>query len=96
MPGIVSPGDIAQPGDGPLDPTRVRTNFVLFRVDRDRGAFLEAVRAEGVLLEWFPHRQIRAATHVGIGPAEIERTIEAVRAALRATSPARLAESTPA
>jgi threonine aldolase len=95
MPGIVSPGDIAQPGDGALDPTRVRTNFVLFRVDRDRGAFLEAVRAEGVLLEWFPHQQIRAATHVGIGPAEIERAIEAVRAALEVTSPARPAAARP-
>jgi len=96
MPGILSPGDIAQPGDGPLDPARVLTNFLLFRVDRDRGAFLEAVRAEGVLLEWFPHGQIRAATHVGIGPAEIDRTIAAVRAALRGTSSARLAEATPA
>jgi threonine aldolase len=88
MPGIVSPGDIAQPADGPLDPERVRTNFVLFRVDRDRAAFLDAVRADGVLLEWFPHQQIRAATHVGIGGPEIDRTIDAVRAALRATAPA--------
>ena len=96
MPGVMSPGDIAQPGDGPLDPTRVRTNFVLFRVDRDRTAFLEAVRAEGVLLEWYPHGQVRAATHVGIGPAEIERAIEAVRAALEATSPARPAAARPA
>jgi threonine aldolase len=94
MPGILSPGDLAQPGDGPLDPERVVTNFVLFRVERERGAFLEAVRAEGVLLEWFPHQQIRAATHLGIGAAEIERTIEAIRAALRATSP--LATAAPA
>ena len=83
MPGIHSPGDIAQPGDGPLDPERVRTNFVLFRVTGDRGAFVEAVRSEGVLLELFPHGQIRAATHLGIGAAEIDRAIDAVRAALR-------------
>jgi threonine aldolase len=83
MPGIHSPGDIAQPGDGPLDPERVRTNFVLFRVTGDRGAFVEAVRSEGVLLEQFPHGQIRAATHLGIGAAEIDRAIDAVRAALR-------------
>ena len=88
MPGIISAGDIAQPGDGPLDPARVRTNFVLFRVARDRRAFLDAVKAEGALLERYPHEQVRAATHVGIGPAEIDRTIEAVRAALRSTSPA--------
>ncbi|MEW5992072.1 MAG: GntG family PLP-dependent aldolase [Chloroflexota bacterium] len=91
MPGIVSAGDIAQPGDGPLDPTRVRTNFVLFRVERDRAAFLKAVRDEGVLLEWYPHGQVRAATHVGIGAGEIDRAIEAVRAGLRATSPLALA-----
>jgi threonine aldolase len=87
MPGILSPGDIAQPGDGPLDPGRVRTNVVLFRVGRDRAAFIEAVRAAGVLLEWFPHEQIRAATHLGIDGADIDRTIAAIDAALRATSP---------
>ncbi len=87
MPGIRSAGDIAQPGDGPLDPGRVRTNFVLFRVERDRAAFLEAVRAHDVLLEAYPHHQVRAATHVGIGPAEIERTIVVIRDALRATIP---------
>jgi threonine aldolase len=87
MPGILSPGDIAQPGDGPLDPGRVRTNVVLFRVGRDRAAFIEAVRAAGVLLEWFPHEQIRAATHLGIDGADIDRTIAAIGAALRATSP---------
>jgi threonine aldolase len=87
MPGILSPGDIAQPGDGPLDPGRVRTNVVLFRVGRDRAAFIAAVRAAGVLLEWFPHEQIRAATHVGIDGADIDRTIAAIGAALRATSP---------
>ena len=87
MPGILSPGDIAQPGDGPLDPGRVRTNVVLFRVGRDRAAFIEAVRAAGVLLEWFPHEQIRAATHLGIDGADIDRTIAAIEAALRATSP---------
>ena len=45
MDGIVSPGAIAQPSSGPLDPGRVRTNFVLFRVERDRAAFLDALRA---------------------------------------------------
>ncbi|MCI0583608.1 MAG: beta-eliminating lyase-related protein [Chloroflexi bacterium] len=93
MPGVASPGDIAQPGDGPLDPTRVRTNFVLFRVERDRAAFLEAVRAEGVLLEWYPHGQVRAATHVGIGGPEIDRAIDAIGAALRET---RRASASPA
>ena len=39
--GIESAGGIAQPTPGPLDPGRVTTNFVLFRVERDRAAFLD-------------------------------------------------------
>ena len=46
--GIRSPGGIAQPGDGPLDPERAVTDFVLFKVDRDRAAFLDALEARGV------------------------------------------------
>ena len=85
MPGIVSPGDIAQPGDGPLDPDRVVTNFVLFRVERDGQSFIDACAARGLLLDWFPHRQIRAATHLGIDTAEIERTIEIIGGSLAET-----------
>ncbi len=86
--GIRSPGDIAQPGDGPLDPGRVRTNFVLFRVDRDRAAFLDALEARGVVMVAYPHGQIRAATHHGVTAADIERVIGAVAEALRETAPA--------
>lgn len=85
MPGIVSPGGIAQPGDGPLDPGRVRTNFVLFRVRRDRAAFLAALRARGVLMVEYAHGQVRAVTHYGIAATDIETTIEATRAALADT-----------
>ena len=90
MPGVVSPGDIAQPTDGPLDPDRVVTNFVLFRVERDRQAFIDACAARGLLLDWFPHRQIRAATHLGIDTAEIERAIEIIGASLAETTPVQL------
>ncbi|HYL41079.1 MAG TPA: GntG family PLP-dependent aldolase, partial [Candidatus Binatus sp.] len=83
---IESPGDIAQPEQGPLDPGRVRTNFVLFRVARDRAAFLEALAARGVAMIAFPHGQIRAVTHYGIGRREIEATIVAAKAALAETS----------
>ena len=86
MDGIVSGGGIAQPGDGPLDPGRVRTNFVLFRVERDRRAFLDALRAANVLMDEYPHGQIRAATHHGISDADIQTTIAAVDAALGATT----------
>jgi threonine aldolase len=86
MPGVVSAGDIAQPGDGPLDPDRVRTNFVLFRVERERSAFLEAVRARDVLLEAYPHGQVRAATNAGVGAGDIDRALAAARDALGATT----------
>jgi threonine aldolase len=94
MPGILSPGDIAQPAPGPLDPDRVLTNFVLFRVERDRAAFVDALERRGILVEPYPHDQVRAVTHYGIDGADIERTIEAFRAALSETvsgSPAALA-----
>jgi threonine aldolase len=86
MPGITSPGDIAQPTQGPLDPARARTNFVLFRVERDRGTFLEALAARGVLMVAYPHGQVRAATHYGITETDIEATIGATRAALNETA----------
>jgi threonine aldolase len=84
VPGVRSPGDIAQPGaDGePLDPARVRTNFVLFRVAADRAAFLAAAEARGIRLDSYPHGQIRAATNSGIAAADIERVAAAVEAAL--------------
>ena len=86
MDGIVAAGGTAQPGDGPLDPARVRTNFVLFRVERDRAAFLDALRARDVEMVEYPHGQVRAVTHYGVTSADIDTTIEATRAALAETS----------
>jgi threonine aldolase len=88
IPGILSAGDVAQPEPGPLDPTRVRTNFVLFRVTADRAAFLHALRERGVLMIEFPHGQVRAVTHYGVTRADVESTIAAVRAALAGLAPA--------
>ena len=87
--GVRSPGDIAQPdgGAGPLDPARVVTNFVVFRVDRDRDAFLAALEARGVAMVPYPHGQIRAVTHHGITAGDIERVIDAAAEALRETAP---------
>jgi threonine aldolase len=84
VPGVRSPGDIAQPGadDEPLDPARVRTNFVLFRVAADRAAFLAAAEARGVRLDYYPHGQVRAATNSGIAAGDIERVAAAVEGAL--------------
>ena len=87
MEGIVAAGGTAQPGSGPLDPDRVRTNFVVFKVQRDRAAFLEALRARDVVMVEYPHGQVRAVTHYGITGEDIETTIAATRAALAETSP---------
>jgi threonine aldolase len=87
MDGIVSAGGTTQPGDGPLDPGRVRTNFVLFKVARDRAAFLAALRARNVQMVEYSHGQVRAVTHYGISADDIETTIAATRDALAETSP---------
>ena len=87
--GIVSPGHIAQPTGERLDPVRVTTNFVLFAVEGGaarRTAYLEALRDLGVGMVAYPHGQIRAVTHLGIGPAEIDAAIDASAKALAATS----------
>ncbi len=87
LPGVGSPGGLAQPAPGPLDPGRVGTNFVLFKVERDRQAFLGALADRGVLMVGYPHGQVRAATHYGIEAADIDETIRIVAQVLRETSP---------
>jgi threonine aldolase len=82
IPGVFSAGGVAQPGDGPLDPDRVLTNFVLFRVTGDRGAFVAALRARGVLMDEYAHGQIRAATHHDVTAADIGTALAAVADAL--------------
>jgi threonine aldolase len=78
LPGITSAGGVAQPGDGRLDPDRVRTNFVLFRVAGERRAFLDALRARDILMEGYAHGQVRAATHHDVSPTDIETTLATV------------------
>jgi len=78
MPGIEGP----EPG-ARLDPSRVRTNIVIFRVaPGQRARFLEVLRDEGVWMIEFARDTIRAVTHYGIAAADIERTIVAVRRAV--------------
>ena len=85
--GVRSPGGIAQPDDGPLDPARSLTNFVLFRVDRDRTAFLAAMEAHGVLMVPYAHGQIRAVTHVGVTAADVDRVVATAAAVIRELAP---------
>ena len=84
--GIESPGGAAQPTPGRLDPARARTNVGIFRVARDRAAFLDALEARGVLMVAYPHGTIRAVTHYGITADDIDDTLAAVRAALAETA----------
>ena len=72
------------------------TDFVLFKVDRDRSAFLDALEARGVLMVAYPHGQVRAVTHYGISAADIERTIGAVAGALASTAPQPAGDPRPA
>ncbi len=83
--GIESPGGVAQPAPGRLDPDRARTNFVIFRVARDRAALLAALEAHGVLMVPYSHGTIRAVTHYGITADDIDATVAAVRDALAET-----------
>jgi threonine aldolase len=91
IPGVRSPGDIAQPDDGPLDPGRVTTSFVLFRVGADRAAFLAAAEGRGVRLDQYPHGQVRAATHHGVTAADVDRAADAIADALTEVRSGRVA-----
>jgi threonine aldolase len=84
--GVESPGGIAQPTPGRLDPGRAMTDFVVFRVARDREAFLAALAARDVLMVPYPHGTVRAVTHYGIERADVDGTIAAVHAALTETA----------
>jgi threonine aldolase len=84
------------PGVSGLDPARVRTNFVLFRVNagagdgaegetralRMRRAFLDALAADGVLMIPYPYGQVRAVTHYGVDATDVDRAADAARRAL--------------
>jgi len=84
--GVESPGGISQPTSGRLDPERAVTDFVIFRVARDRAAFLGALEARGVLMSTYPDDTLRAVTHYGVDRDEIDATIAAVREALTETA----------
>lgn len=71
-------------GVADLDPRRIRTNFVLFRLSRRDCVrpFLEALAGHGVLMVSYPRDQVRAVTHYGIETADIEHALVAARRAL--------------
>jgi threonine aldolase len=83
------------PGIEGLDPARVRTNFVLFRVrpsgrltaSETRTAFLDELAGHGIHMLPYAHGQIRAVTHYGVERPDIERTLEGVKRSLAALGP---------
>jgi threonine aldolase len=87
----------SMPGVTRLDPTRVRTNFVLFglgahawpddtagraAVLRQRAGFLAGLADHGVRMIEYPKGMIRAMPHYGIESDDIDRAIAATRATL--------------
>ncbi len=86
MDGIVSAGGIAQPEPGPLDPARVRTNFVVFKVERDRAAFLAALRARDVLMVEYPLRPGPRRHALRHDADDIDTVLDATEAAMAETA----------
>ncbi len=70
-------GLAAIPGIEGLDPDRVATDFVIFRV-AERSAFLDALARLGVLMVPWGSHEVRAVTHYGIERSHVERAIEVV------------------
>jgi threonine aldolase len=77
-------GLVNVPGIRDLDPERVRTDFVMFRV-ADRPAFLDGMAREGVLMVPYPHGYVRAVTHLGIDASHVTRTISVAARVLGAS-----------
>jgi threonine aldolase len=87
---MLAEGIASLPGISGLDPTRVRTDFVIFRVP-DRAAFLDAIEREGVLMVPWGNHEIRAVTHYGIVRSDVARVIDVVARVTRAAVPVAVA-----
>jgi threonine aldolase len=89
MKGVISPGHNAQPEGDRLDPNRVVTNFVIFKIEgglKRRQKFLDELEKRGVLMVAYTHGQIRAVTHYGVDEADIQKVIKASSEALAASA----------
>ncbi len=87
---MLAEGIASVPGVSHLDPTRVRTDFVIFRVP-DRTAFLDAIAREGVLMVPWGNHDVRAVTHYGIGRTDVQRVIDVVTRVMRDAEPVAVA-----
>ncbi len=73
-----------------LDPPVVETNMVLFRVTDPRftwSSLLDACRARGLYLSELGHGRLRAATHSGIAPTDVDQAVAIVAEVLRTGPP---------
>jgi threonine aldolase len=69
-----------------VDPGRVRTNIVMFRVSAPRpthGELIELAAERGVRLAELGRGQLRAVTHRGVSRPDVERAVETVAAIMR-------------
>ncbi|HRF02068.1 MAG TPA: GntG family PLP-dependent aldolase [Pirellulaceae bacterium] len=67
-----------------LEPERVDTNIVIFRIDSPLGSsrqFVERLAFEGVRAMPFSHEHVRLVTYLGIDAPAIDRAIEGLRRA---------------
>jgi threonine aldolase len=87
---MLADGIASVPGVSHLDPTRVRTDFVIFRVP-DRTAFLDAIAREGVLMVPWGNHDVRAVTHYGIERTDVQRVIDVVARVMRDAEPVAVA-----
>ena len=68
-----------------LDLATVQSNIVVFHLpDGDAAAFVAQARAQGVLLNAFAARTVRAVTHLDVSAAQVARAAERLRALLSA------------
>jgi threonine aldolase len=89
---LLAEGLAAMAGIDDLDPTRVTTNYVVYRVrpragqDRleARAAYLSELTRRGVACIAYGDGQVRALTHFGIERSDIERAVQASAEALGA------------
>jgi threonine aldolase len=74
-----------------LDPSRVRTNYIIFGLREHgrrgpldvRAELLAELARRGVLMVPYSHGRIRALTHADVAAPDIERVLDAVSRALR-------------
>jgi threonine aldolase len=73
-----------------LDPSTVQTNIVLFEVtDHSATEFMQALREQGVLINYQGGRKVRMITHPGIGPDQVDTALNAVETVIRRPEAAR-------